>query len=177
MDFTAIANFHAVDRFLSDPGIPSAELIHSSGQDHVRVLLRRAAGESNGWLFEQWEWIQMAAGLSLLLVFIFGNRPPKIPIVLCLFMLILVLVERFVLTPEIVRLGRIIDFLPADPQLPDRKSFAVYHGAYSVLDLIKLIAGFAIAGILIIRSKPDPQMFAREAELTGEVPAPRRVAR
>jgi hypothetical protein len=168
MDVTAIANFHAVERFLADPGIPSAQLIHSAGHDNTRVLLRRAAGEANGWLFEQWEWIQLATGLALLLVLIFGSRPPKIPIALCLLMMVLVVVERFVLTPNIIRLGRVIDFLPAGPQLPDRVSFGVYHGAYSLVDILKLVCGFAIAGILIIRLRPDPQMFAREAESEAE---------
>jgi hypothetical protein len=177
MDVTAIANFRAVDRFLADPGIPSAQVIHNVGNDNVRILLRRAAGESNGWLFEQWEWIQLVGGLGLLLVLIFGNRPPKIPILLCGLMLVLVLIERFVLTPNIIRLGRIIDFLPAGPQLPDRVNLGVYHGAYTVLDLAKLVAGFTIAVLLIIRRRPDPQMFVREAELAKETIPEKRVSR
>jgi hypothetical protein len=76
----------------------------------------------------------------------------------------LVLAERFALTPNIIRLGRIIDFLPAGPQMPDRVSFGSFHGAYAIIEIVKLIAGFAIAGILIVRKQPDPQMFAREAE-------------
>ena len=164
MDVTAIANFRAVDRFLADPGIPAAQLIHNAGHENIRVLLRRAAGEANGWLFEQWEWIQLVTALAILFVSIFGSRPPKIPIGLCVLMMILVLVERFALTPNIIRLGRIIDFLPTGPQLPDRVSFSAYHGAYSIIELVKLAAGFSIAGILIVRRQPDPQMFAREAE-------------
>jgi hypothetical protein len=164
MDVTAIVNFHAVDRFLADPGIPAAQLIHNAGHENIRVLLRRTAGEANGWLFEQWEWIQLVTALSLLLVFIFGSRPPKIPMALCGLMMILVLVERFALTPNIIRLGRIIDFLPAGPQMPDRVGFNWYHRAYSMLEIAKLVAGFAIAGLLIVRRQPDPQMFAREAE-------------
>jgi hypothetical protein len=177
MDVTAIVNFRAVDRFLNDPGIPGAQMIHNTGHENTRVLLRRAAGEANGWLFEQWEWIQLVTGLALLLVFLFGERPPKIPMALCLLMMVLVLVERFALTPNIVRLGRIIDFLPADPKLPDRVAFSAYHGAYSILDVVKIVFGFAIAGILIIRRQSDPQMFAREAEAAQEAIPPRRNGR
>jgi hypothetical protein len=177
MDATAIANFHSVDRFLGDPGIPSAELIHNFGHGHTRTILRRAAGETNGWLFEQWEWIQLGVGLCLLLVLIYGSRPPKLLIGLCLVMILLVLVERFALTPEIVRLGRIIDFLPDDPKVPDRLTFGVYHGAYSAVDIIKLLVGFTIAGVLIVRRQPDPQMFAREAEIAEQTIPPRRGAR
>jgi hypothetical protein len=177
MDVTAIVNFRSVDRFLADPGIPSAQLIYGGGHDNTRVLLRRAAGEANGWLFEQWEWIQLVTGLVLLLVFLFGDRPPKIPMALCLLMIAVVLVERFALTPNILRLGRIIDFLPADPKLPDRMTFGAYHGTYSILDVVKIMFGFAVAGILIVRRKPDPQMFAREAEAAQEKSAARRLSR
>jgi hypothetical protein len=177
MDITAIANFRAVERFLADPGIPSAEVIHNAGQDKARILLRRAAGESNGWLFEQWEWIQLIVGLALLLVLLFGERPPKIPMALVVIMMILVMVERFALTPNVMRLGRIVEFLPADPKLPDRVSFHFYHTAYTALDLVKLTASFAIAAILIFRRQPDPQMFAREASLGEYTLKPRRDAR
>jgi len=177
MDVAAIANFSSIDRFLSDPGIQSAELIHGAGHDTVRTLMRRGAAEASGWLFEQWEWVQIITGLALLLVFIFGSRPPKIPMALCIFMLGIVLVERFALTPSIVRLGRIVDFLSPGESSPDRKLFEMYHSAYTALDLVKLVSGFAISAILIIRTRPDPQMFAREAELALEVAPTRRPAR
>jgi hypothetical protein len=172
-----VVNFHLVERFLADPGIPSAELIHSSGRENTRVLLRRAVGESSGWLFEQWEWMQLAVGLCLLLVLIFGDRPPMIPIALVLLMMALVLVERFALTGNIIRLARVVDFLPPDPKLPDRVSFGRYHSSYAAVEIAKLLAGFAIAIILIVRTQPDPQMFARAAGLDELDAQPRRGAR
>jgi hypothetical protein len=173
MDVAAIGNFRAVNRFLADPGVPSAELIHNLGHENTRILLRRTAGESNAWLFEQWEWAQLGIGLSLLLVLLFGNRPPIFLIGLCLLMIAIVLAQRFFLTPVITALGRIIDFLPADPNLPDKKKFWAFHGAYSTVELVKFGLGLVIAGILVIRRQPDPQMFARESEVVEEIPARR----
>jgi hypothetical protein len=164
-DAAAIANSRAVEQFLAGPGIPAAELIHNVGKENTQMLLRRAAEEANGWLLEQWEWIQLGIGLCLLLVFIFGSRPPKIPIALCLLMMILGTSELFALTPNLIRLGRVIDFMPSDPKLPDRVSFELFHKAYLGVEGAKVLLGLAVAGILIIRRQPDPAMFAREAEL------------
>jgi len=169
-DAAAIANSRAVEQFLADPGIPAAELIHNVGRENTQMLLRRAAEEANDWLLEQWEWIQLGIGLCLLLVFIFGTRPPKIPIVLCLLMMILGASERFALTPNLIRLGRVIDFLPSDPKLPDRVSFELFRKAYLGVEGAKLLLAVAVAGILIIRRQPDPAMFAREAELADSEP-------
>jgi hypothetical protein len=170
MDVTAIGNFHSVDRYLADPGVPSAELIHNFGRDNTRILLRRAAGESNAWLFEQWEWVQLGVGLGLLLVLLFGNRPPKLLLGICLLMMAIVVVQRFFLSPVIASLGRLIDFLPADPGIADRKKFWAYHGFYSTMELIKIGLGLVIAGVLIIRRQPDRQMFARESETLEAIP-------
>jgi hypothetical protein len=176
MDVTAIGNFHAVDRFLADPGIPSAEMIHDLGHDKTRRLLRRTAGEANTWLFEQWEWVQLGLGLALLLVLLFGNRPPKLLLGICLLMMMIVIAQRFFLSPVIASLGRVVDFLPPDPDIADKKKFWAYHGIYSTIELVKIGLGIVIAAVLIIRRQPDPQMFARESETLEAVPGRRPVA-
>jgi hypothetical protein len=173
MDVAAIGNFHAVDRFLADPGGPSAELIHDLGHDKARILLRRTAGEANAWLFEQWEWVQLGVGLALLLVLLFGNRPPKLLMGICLLMIGIVIIQRFLLSPVIASLGRVVDFLPPDPNIADRKRFWAYHGIYSTIELVKLGLGIVIAAVLIIRRQPDPQMFARESEALEAIPGRR----
>lgn len=173
MDVTAIGNFQAVGRFLADPGVQSAELIHDLGHEKARILLRRAAGESNAWLFEQWEWMQLALGLALLLILVFGNRPPKILIGICLLMMAIVLAQRFVMTPMITTMGRVLDFLPADPNLPEKKKFWAFHGAYSTAELLKLGLAVVVAISLVVRRRPDPLTFARESEAAEETAARR----
>ncbi|MDQ6678209.1 MAG: hypothetical protein M3Z09_13045 [Acidobacteriota bacterium] len=165
IDLVAVHNFRAVERFMSDPGIRYAEQIHTAGRAETRSLLRHLAAEQNRFYFEQWEWVQLALGLSLLLLFVFGSRPPILSIVLCLAMLIIVLIDRFGLTPQITALGRSLDNLAETAQSGERKVFWVLHNAYSGLELVKLALGFGIAGRMIIRRKPDQAMFARESQL------------
>lgn len=158
-------NFRAVERFIGDPGIPYAEQIHTIGRAETRLLLRHLAAEQNRFYFEQWEWIQFALGLSLLLLFVFGSRPPILSIALCLAMLVIVLVDRFGLTPRITALGRSLDNAADTVQSGDRKVFWALHGAYSGLELVKLAFGFGIAGLMIVRRKPGNELFARESQL------------
>ncbi len=181
MDVTAINNFHAVDRFLSNPGSDAAVLIHEAGHEKTRILLRRAAGESNVWLFEQWEWFQLGLGLALVLVLIFGPRlgakPPKLVLLLCLLMLAIIFADRLFLTPNIARLGRVIDFLPPGPTLPERKTFGMYHGISSSLELVKLGLGIVAAGLLLVRRRPNANAFARDQNSFEQGQLPRKSRR
>ena len=45
------------------------------------------------------------------------------------------------LTPQIVSLGRSLDFVPRDPAPPGMRRFWVLHAAYTSLEMIKLLVG------------------------------------
>lgn len=170
MDLIAVQNFRSVDRFLGDPGITAVQDVHTLGKAETRVLLRHLAGEQNRFYFEQWEWIELGLGLCFLLILVFGNRPPKVSILLCLAMLAIVLAQRAALTPQIGKLGRALDFVATPPTDAQTKMFWMLHGIYSGVELLKIGLGFAIAGLMVIRRQPNRQMFALESEL-DEQPA------
>jgi hypothetical protein len=74
-------------------------------------------------------------------------------------MLVVVILDRFLLTPEITRLGRLLDY----PDMPgaDAGLFWKYHGIYSALELLKLAMGVAGVVTLLVRHT-DRQKFVRE---------------
>jgi len=170
MDLIAVQNFKSVERFLSDTGIRAAEDVHILGRAETRVLLRHLVAEQNRFYFEQWEWVQLGLGLCILLLLVFGSRPPKVAILLCLAMLAIVLSQRIGLTPQISRLGRVLDFTAPTLESAEKKMFWTLHGIYSGVELLKIALGVTISGLLIIRRQPDRQLFARESEL-DELPA------
>jgi hypothetical protein len=161
MDFTAIQNFRSVDRFLSAPGPLGAEQIKAiGGRSEARVFLRAGAAETNRFLFEQWEYTQLALALVLLTVFVFGHGDvPRAALLLAILMMAIVAADRFLLTGEITRLGRLLDF----PNTPgaDEALFWKLHGVYSGLELLKIALGLGVAGTLVIRHT-DRNRFARE---------------
>lgn len=167
MDLVAVQNFRSVDRFLADTGIRAAEDVHALGKAETRVLLRHLVAEQNRFYFEHWEWIQLGVGLSLLLLLLFGGRPPKVAILLCLAMWGIVLGQRVGLTPQISKLGRTLDFVAPNVESADKKTFWTLHGIYSGLELSKIGLGLAVVGLLVIKRAPNRNMFARESELSG----------
>ena len=48
------------------------------------------------------------------------------------------------LTPQIVSLGRSLDFVPRDPAPPGMQRFWILHAAYTSLEMLKLVVGLVV---------------------------------
>ena len=84
-------------------------------------------------------------------------------------MFALLLIERFYITPEIVRLGRLIDFAP---HAQERGTFWKFHGAYSGVELLKLALGLLKpdAGRIVVLGNDMTQMREEDLfELRGKI--------
>ncbi len=163
MDVVAIHNFRGVDRYLAAPRLPAATQIHDMGRDNVRLLLRRFAGEQNRWYFEQWEWTETALSLSILLVILLALTPSRLTLFLALAILAITLGDRFGFTPQISRLGRVLEDMQAATAPAERTLFWTLHGLYSGLEMLKLALAMWLAAKLMIRGRPDRGLFARRA--------------
>jgi hypothetical protein len=164
-DIAVTQNFQAVDRFLAAPGSAAASSeLDSVGRPRLRAILRRNAGEENNWIFLNWERAEFAVGGLLFLLLFFEDRPhtgkQKTALALCLAMLSIVAIEHFFLAPKIVEAGRIIDDLPETS--PERAQFWILHGAYSGLDILKMLVGFILAVSLTLRRKSDKKVLSPE---------------
>jgi len=157
MDMVATQNFRSVERLLAAPSPQLAERVKAmGGHDAARVLLRHQVAEQNRWYFETWEQVQIAMGVALLSMLLFGMARDGWLLGFTLMMLAIVLVAHFSLTPEITRLGRAIDFVPPGTSSDDRARFWIFHGAYSASELIKLGIGVVLA-VLLVRQRRGPQ--------------------
>jgi hypothetical protein len=160
-DVAATLNFQTVDRFLQTPGNAATSIrLKEVGRARERVLLRRNAGEENNWIFENWERAELLLGAVLFFILLFGERPQKLMLGLCLGMLAIVAAEHFFLTPQITDLGRLVDDLP--PADPASRQFRALHSIYAGLDILKLLVGLGFAARLAVKGRVDKEMFARE---------------
>jgi len=145
--FAATRNFRAVDAVLAAPPPDAAKMIQTVGAPNARLLLRYLAGEENRSYFETWELAQIVIGLALTGIFLFGveNR------LLASFagaLLILALFQHFKITPDMLWLGRSIDFVPPAVESQARDQFWRLHGIYSGIEVVKMLLALTTAGFL-----------------------------
>jgi hypothetical protein len=158
MDMVVTQNFRSVDRLLAKPTPAAAQQIGKLGAADARFLLRHQVSEQNRWYFETWGLIAAVLGAALLMVLIFGSTERNFTLLLALLMLLIAIVQRFALTPQMVFLGRLIDWVPADQPSPDRTRFWMLHNAFVGLELLNWALGFFLTAKLLFRRKKAGEM-------------------
>ena len=168
MDTVATQNFRSVDRMLSAPTAQMKERIQAlGGHDAARALLRYQASEQNRQYFATWESTQIGLGLLLILMLVVAGQRDRVTLWLAALMLGVVLLMHFFLTPEIIRLGRAMDFTPEGRPSGESTRFWILHGVYSALELIKLGWGLALGVWLVLPRKKPQQMTADPVPATA----------
>lgn len=152
MDMVATENFLSVDRLLSKPVAPAAEQLQKLGPG-ARMFLRHQVSEQNRWYFETWGDVAVGIGAVLLALLLFGSSEKKTSLLLALLMLLIAVAQRFILTPQIVYLGRIIDWIPKEQPSPERSSFWMLHNAFVGLELLNWVLIVTLTSKLLFRSR------------------------
>ncbi|MFN0166819.1 MAG: hypothetical protein ACKV22_10350 [Bryobacteraceae bacterium] len=137
MFWVATQNFRSVDRLLATPAPEAAALLAKAGRHDMRLLLRYHSSELNRLYFSGWEWAQLLLGAAAAAASA-GFKSSRSMGGVVLFLVALTAAEHWLLTPDIVSLGRAIDFV-AGPT-PERERFWKLHGAYSGIEVLKMIA-------------------------------------
>jgi hypothetical protein len=158
VDFLVAENFSTIGPFIGALGSPTVSArIKQAGPQSIRFILRRNAAEENARIFEAWEWCQIGIATLFFFQVLFGDRPPISALALISAMFVIVLLQHFVLTPQVVSLGREVDEIPLGEQLqnPTVDWFWVFHGFYSGFEILKLLLGLGVAARLMIRRTSD----------------------
>ena len=111
----------------------------------ARLFLRHLASDQNRNCFLGWEQVQLVLGLLLLVILFFGTdaRPPILLAVLL--MTLVVALMHWLMTPEIIKLGRAIEFVPDAKDSVERSRFWGFHTAYATIDVVKTVLASLVA--------------------------------
>ena len=151
MAWVAAESFSSVDRLLARPHPVATLQFKALGRADARLLLRYQVAEQNRWNFENWEVAQIIMGALFFFFVLFATRENKFALFLILAMIASVVVQRFVLTPAVISLGRLIDFVPPEAPSGDRTQFWVIHGWYWGVELVKWVLGLMLGARLMAR--------------------------
>ncbi len=156
MIFVATQNFATVDRVLAAPPRQATQVFQTLGPGNARLLLRYMAGEENRQFFESWELAFIALGTLLTAVLLLSMKRRLLAGVAGA-LVILTLFQHFRVTPEMVVLGRMLEF-GGDAGSAAYSQFWRLHGLYGVLEVVKLGLLMVVTGILLFtrdRKMPD----------------------
>lgn len=153
----AMQNFYTIDRLLDGPSHPAfSAFVEDAGREDARNILRYLSSELNRLFFQLWNVGQLGLGAATLWLLWDLRSPAAARLRWTLVaMLAVVVILTVGITPQILAIGRSIDFVPRDPPPPAIATFGVLHAAYTLLELAKCGAGIAAASWLA-RGRPQP---------------------
>ena len=172
LDMGSAVNLGAADDVLRAPVNGAAEIIRAAGPDQARLLLRHFANEQSRYLFEVWEMLQIPVALFLGgLIYSFTDKRP-FPLILCGLMLVMVLAQYFVITPEVKFRGREADFpKPTSAEtagvrgIPPADGLATFATIFAGTEIVKLAAGGYLTGYLFFfRARRRKRSVEEEAQ-------------
>ncbi len=151
--FVATQNFRTVDRVLSAPAEADLwrKLDGKISREDARMILRHLASEMNRFYFRAWEGAQLLLGGLVLILLIRSDRSDVLTGSLVVALLVIVGVFILFLTPQIVALGRRLDFASRTPPPPEYARFWRFHITYTALEVVKLLLGAAVVVRLLPR--------------------------
>jgi len=152
MAYVATGNFATVDQVLKAPSLEAEKMIQTLGNENARHLLRYLAGEENRGFFETWEIAEMIIGVGLAAFLILGLKQ-RLSAALTAAIIILTGFQHFKITPEMVWLGRSIDFIAWTADSQARSQFYKLHAAYGIIEGAKLLLMLVVAGFLFTMSR------------------------
>lgn len=152
VSIVAMQNFYTIDRLLDGPNHPAfAAFVEDAGREDARNALRYLSSELNRLFFQLWNVAQIGiGGAALWLVWGLPARAGARLRWTVAAMLAVVVILTAGVTPQILAIGRSIDFVPRDPPPPAVGTFGLLHAAYTLLELVKCGAA-AMAALWLVR--------------------------
>jgi hypothetical protein len=142
-------------------------MFQTLGEANARLLLRYQAGEENRLFFLSWELAGIAFGALLTGVLLLAIKRRLLSGIVGA-TVIIALFQHFRVTPEMISLGRLVDF-GGGAGSPAYSQFWRLHGLYGVLEVAKLALLAVAAGILLFgRNVKTPDAVAVESSFANQ---------
>lgn len=145
MAIVATENFWTIDRLFAARANPAfVAAVEKMGDEEARALVHYYSSELNRLYFQVWGLAETGIGIFVLRCIVALPKSSKAKWMV-VSMLGITLVFAALITPQIVSVGRALDFVARDPAPPELRTFGLLHAVYTVLDGIKLILGILVA--------------------------------
>ncbi|MGA2274951.1 MAG: hypothetical protein ABSH00_15450 [Bryobacteraceae bacterium] len=143
-------DLQTIQDVLSQPDPAVAERVKALGAHETYLLMGHVAAEQRQRTIRSWEDVQLVLGLGFFFFLLFGTREGKLPLAMALLLVGMVLLERFLLTPEALSLARIASFA-AGASSGEAVRRMVLSSAHEGFEIAKWMVEATLAAVLVLR--------------------------
>ncbi|MGB7760925.1 MAG: hypothetical protein WBL61_13910 [Bryobacteraceae bacterium] len=144
-------DFQTIQDVLSHPDPAVADRIKVLGAHETYLLMGHVAAEQRQRTIRTWENVQLVFGLGFFFFLLFGTHEGKLPLAMALLLIGIVLMERFLVTPETLSLTRIASFARTRTASGEAIQRLVLSATHEGFEIAKWIVEAALGAVLILR--------------------------
>lgn len=145
------ADFQTIQDVLSQPDPALAARLKAVGARETSLLMGDVVVEQRRRTVERWESVQLALGLGFFFFLLFGTREGKLSLAMALLLVAMVVLERFLLTPEALSLGRIAGVMPGRGLSGEEIRGTFLGSMHQGFEIAKWVTQAALATVLVVR--------------------------
>ncbi len=151
--YVASLSLRTVESVMTVPPHEASKWIDVLGKEKVRTLLLHGSLEVNRSLFEFWGNVDLVI-CGFLFVAVVMNKSGKVLIILTSVLLLLGTASTFLLTPQMIAVGRQLDFRVVSLQPPPEiVQFAALQKMYFGVGLVRILIAGTMVALLLHRSE------------------------
>lgn len=140
-------------RILRDHSPGAGIRINAMGEDEARIMLAYPVRQQARWWLEEWENVELVLGAAFFFFLLFGTGEGKLVLFFTLGIYGLVLFQRFFTLPQMLYLGNLMDFVPANAIIPERNQLTAVQTAFTGIEIFKVLLQLALGVYLIAGSR------------------------
>jgi len=166
--FSLFVNSWIVDAVIGTAEQPVLKAVKSVGYAPIRQLMSSVAHESDRFLIISWGWMEI-----LLILLVIGMLVPvkagPASFGAAGLALVMAIAIRFLIAPDVIGFGRMLDFVPDSTMLAERGRFASMQRAYFMAQGVELLLSFGllVAFLRRTRSRRLPQPLKPINQVNG----------
>jgi hypothetical protein len=132
-------------RFLDGRDVDPTALLERAGKQNLAIGLRHVAREETRGLLTNWELAQIGLAVGIGILLFFSDQKKPLALGLCGGMFVLVLIQKFLITPEWTDAGRRLDLIADNSAPVVANHVATLAKVYTGLEAVKLMIGGSLA--------------------------------
>jgi len=144
-------DFQTIQDVLSQPDPPVAQRLKALGAHEAYLLMGHVAAEQRQRTIEKWEGVQLILGLLFFFFLLFGTREGKLSLAMALLLVGMVMLERFLLTPEVLSLARIAGVTPGPVPSGEDARRIILSYTHEGFEIAKWTIQAALGAVLVLR--------------------------
>jgi hypothetical protein len=151
MTWITADSFNAAPRILASHSPDFSIRLKSMGREEANMLLAYPVRQQAGWWMEEWGNFEIALGVSFFIFLLLGTREGKITLALALVPLAFAVFQRTFMTPQLLYLGGLLDFVSPNMAITERGQLGAVRLGFVMVEGAKLVSGAVLAVVLVVR--------------------------